>query len=54
MGAHIEPLLNALASNVHISPQFQPLNANPHFKRAVQLAVDRAVREVCSSSLSLG
>ena len=48
MGAHIEPLLLDLANNVQISPQFTPLNANPHFKRAVQLAVDRAVREVCS------
>ncbi|KAJ2931428.1 hypothetical protein H1R20_g5724, partial [Candolleomyces eurysporus] len=46
MGAHIEPLLLTLANNVHISPQFTPLNANPHFKRAVQLAVDRAVREI--------
>ncbi|TFK25059.1 CCR4-Not complex component [Coprinopsis marcescibilis] len=42
----IEDILVALASNVQISSQFSPFNANPAFKRAVQLAIDRAVREI--------
>ncbi|KAF5324741.1 hypothetical protein D9611_004517 [Ephemerocybe angulata] len=46
IGALIEPLLLALANSVQISNSFSPLNVNPLFKRAVQLAVDRAVREI--------
>jgi len=47
IGAHIESILAGLASNVIISPQLAPLHVNHSFKRAVQLAVDRSVREVC-------
>ncbi|KAF7440940.1 hypothetical protein PC9H_001289 [Pleurotus ostreatus] len=46
MGAHIESILTNLVHQVFISPQLAPLNTNPAFKRAVQLAVDRAVREI--------
>jgi CCR4-NOT transcription complex subunit 1 len=42
----IVALLNTLVASVQISAQFSPLNVNPTFKRAVQLAVDRAVRDV--------
>ena len=45
-GAHIESILSALLLQVHINPQLAPLHANRAFKRAVQSAVDRAVREV--------
>ena len=47
IGAHIESILASLASSVIISPQLAPLHVNHSFKRAVQLAVDRSVREVC-------
>lgn len=47
IGAHIESILAGLASSVIISPQLAPLHVNHSFKRAVQLAVDRSVREVC-------
>lgn len=46
VGAHIESILSSLATNVVISAQLAPYNANHSFKRAVQLAVDRAVREI--------
>ncbi|KAF9557678.1 Not1-domain-containing protein [Agrocybe pediades] len=46
LGAHIESILTSLVHLVHISPQLSPFNVNPTFKRAVQLAVDRAVREI--------
>lgn len=46
LGAHIESILANLVHVVHIGPQLAPFNVNPNFKRAVQLAVDRAVREV--------
>jgi CCR4-NOT transcription complex subunit 1 len=46
LATSIEPLLLALVNSVVISTQLSPLNANPVFKRAVQLAVDRAVREI--------
>jgi CCR4-NOT transcription complex subunit 1 len=49
MGAHIEAILSALIVHVHVSAQLAPLHMNASFKRAVQLAVDRAVREVYSS-----
>lgn len=48
IGAHIESILAGLASSVIISPQLAPLHVNHSFKRAVQLAVDRSVREVCA------
>ena len=47
LGAHVESILSNLSMHVHINPQLAPLNLNPTFKRAVQVAVDRAVREVC-------
>ncbi len=46
LGPHIEAILATLVHQVHISNQLSPLNVNPTFKRAVQHAVDRAVREV--------
>jgi CCR4-NOT transcription complex subunit 1 len=46
IGAHIESILTGLASSVIISPQLAPLHVNHSFKRAVQLAVDRSIREV--------
>lgn len=48
VGAHIEAILATLALHVHVNPQLAPLHANHAFKRAVQMAVDRAVREVSS------
>ncbi|KAG6874320.1 hypothetical protein C0995_001545 [Termitomyces sp. Mi166 len=46
VGAHIEAILSALQLHVLINPQLVPLNTNHAFKRAVQMAVDRAVREI--------
>lgn len=46
VGVHIESILSALQHHVLINPQLAPLNANHSFKRAVQMAVDRAVREI--------
>ncbi|KAH9911414.1 Not1-domain-containing protein [Fomitopsis serialis] len=46
LGAHIENILSSLLPLVQISPHLQPLNTNQSFKRAVQMAVDRAVREI--------
>ncbi|KAG9318169.1 Not1-domain-containing protein [Chiua virens] len=46
IGVHIESILAGLGSSVIISPQLAPLHANHSFKRAVQLAVDRSVREI--------
>ena len=46
LGAHIENILSSIPNLVTINPQLAPLNTNPSFKRAVQMAIDRAVREV--------
>lgn len=46
VGAHIESILASLAHHVTVSQQLAPLHGNHSFKRAVQMAVDRAVREV--------
>ena len=50
VGTHIESILSNLMSmvvvNQQIAQQFSPLN----FKRAVHVAIDRAVREVSCSS----
>ncbi|EIM89241.1 uncharacterized protein STEHIDRAFT_154920 [Stereum hirsutum FP-91666 SS1] len=46
VGAQIEVLLGELVGRVTISGQLAPLPSNPAFKRAVQLAVDRSVREI--------
>jgi len=50
LGVHIESILANLVHLVQIGPQLAPFNVNPNFKRAVQLAVDRAVREVSLSA----
>ncbi|THG98906.1 hypothetical protein EW026_g3357 [Hermanssonia centrifuga] len=44
LSAHIEGILSEI--QVVISPQLSPLHTNQTFSRAVQLAVDRAVREI--------
>ncbi|KAL0947287.1 hypothetical protein HGRIS_013407 [Hohenbuehelia grisea] len=46
VGAHIESILSAVLHQAYVNPQLVPLNANPNFKRAVQFAVERAVREI--------
>ncbi|PFH49091.1 hypothetical protein AMATHDRAFT_81473 [Amanita thiersii Skay4041] len=46
LGAHIESILSSLALHVQINPQLTPLNVNHTFERAVQLAIDRSVREI--------
>ncbi|KAJ8454554.1 hypothetical protein ONZ51_g12961 [Trametes cubensis] len=43
---HVENLIASIGPHVTISPQLAPLNTNPTFKRAVQMAIDRAVREI--------
>jgi CCR4-NOT transcription complex subunit 1 len=46
VGTHIESILSNLAHHVTVSQQLAPFHASHPFKRAVQMAVDRAVREV--------
>ncbi|KAJ3553574.1 hypothetical protein NM688_g3537 [Phlebia brevispora] len=46
LSAHIENILVAILPMVVISPQLTPLHTNQGFKRAVQVAVDRAIREI--------
>jgi CCR4-NOT transcription complex subunit 1 len=46
LGPHIEAILSDLGHRVQINPQLTPLHTSHTFKRAVQLAVDRTVREV--------
>nr|GAT52123.1 Not1-domain-containing protein [Mycena chlorophos] len=46
VGAHIESILGALSLHIQISQQLGTLSVNHAFKRAVTLAVDRAVREI--------
>ncbi|KAF9001961.1 Not1-domain-containing protein [Cyathus striatus] len=46
LGAQIEAILSTLLQHVSISAQLAPLNVNQGFKRAVHLAIDRAVREI--------
>ncbi|RDX42663.1 Not1-domain-containing protein [Lentinus brumalis] len=46
LGAHIEGILSNILPHVTLNPQLAPLNTNPNFKRAVQMAIDRAVREI--------
>ncbi|TDL27216.1 Not1-domain-containing protein [Rickenella mellea] len=46
VGAHIESILMNLANLVVINPQLAPYHTNQSFKRAVQSAVDRSVREI--------
>lgn len=51
VGAHIESILSSLGTSVVVSAQLAPYNGNHSFKRAVQVAVDHAVREVSDSML---
>lgn len=46
-GIQLEPLLSNLITHVQMSQELAPLHTNPTFKRAIQVAIDRAVREVC-------
>ncbi|KAF8589926.1 Not1-domain-containing protein [Ramaria rubella] len=46
VGAQIEAILLNLSNLVQINPKLAPLHTNHSFKRAVQVAVDRAVREI--------
>lgn len=46
VGTQIEAILLNLSNVVQVSPELAPLHTNHSFKRAVQVAVDRAVREV--------
>ncbi|KAA1474810.1 Not1-domain-containing protein [Dentipellis sp. KUC8613] len=46
VGAQIEIILSDLIQHITITPQLGPLSNNPSFKRAVQLALDRSVREI--------
>ncbi|TFK67891.1 Not1-domain-containing protein [Pluteus cervinus] len=46
VGIHIESILATIAHHVQVSSQLAPWHTNHAFKRAVQLAVDRAVREI--------
>ncbi|GJJ12464.1 hypothetical protein Clacol_006706 [Clathrus columnatus] len=46
VGVQFEPLLSNLIAHVQISPDLAPLHTNPTFKRAIQIAIDRAVREI--------
>ncbi|KAI8998906.1 Not1-domain-containing protein [Trametes punicea] len=43
---HVENLLGIISSHVTISPQLAPFDSNPDFRKAVIVAVDRAVREI--------
>ena len=49
VGEQIEAILLNLSNVVQVSPELAPLHTNHSFKRAVQVAVDRAVREVSPS-----
>ena len=51
LGDHIENILSSILPHVTLNPQLAPLNTNASFKRAVQMAIDRAVREVRSIPL---
>ncbi|PCH38713.1 Not1-domain-containing protein [Wolfiporia cocos MD-104 SS10] len=46
LGTHIENILQSLLPHVIIHPQLAPLHTNQTFKRAVQMAIDRSVREI--------
>ena len=46
LGAHIEGILANILPHVTINPQLASFSTSPNFKRAVQMAIDRAVREV--------
>ncbi|KAF8510218.1 Not1-domain-containing protein [Hysterangium stoloniferum] len=46
VGVQIEVILSGLANVVQVSTDLAPLHTNHSFKRAIQIAVDRAVREI--------
>ncbi|KAJ3775594.1 Not1-domain-containing protein [Lentinula raphanica] len=46
LGPHIESILSSLMNSAHVNSQLSPFNTQPTFKRAVALAVERAVREI--------
>lgn len=46
VGTHIEAILSNLMQRITVNPQLSPYNTSPPFKRAVQIAVDRAIRDV--------
>ena len=52
IGGHIDAILSNLVNLITVSAQLSPLHNDGAFKRAVQVAVDRSVREVCQSNLS--
>ena len=47
LGPHLDSILSSTLLHVVINPQLGPLATNHNFKRAVHLAIERAVREVC-------
>ncbi|THH15893.1 hypothetical protein EW146_g4659 [Bondarzewia mesenterica] len=46
VGAQIEVILTDLIQHVTVNPGLPPICGTPSFKRAVQLAIDRSVREI--------
>ena len=46
LGAHIENILATCVPLILINPALAPLSTTPNFKQAVQMAVDRSIREV--------
>lgn len=53
LGAHIENILANVLPLIMINPALAPLNTNQTFKRAIQLAVERSIREVSCRSFQL-
>ena len=50
LGTHIENILSSITPHVIINPQLAPFDKTPSFKRAIQMVVDRVVREARLSS----
>ena len=46
LGTHIENISPSILPHVTINAQLAPFNTNPSFRRAIQMAVVRVVREV--------
>ncbi|KDQ13139.1 hypothetical protein BOTBODRAFT_188668 [Botryobasidium botryosum FD-172 SS1] len=46
MGLQIETLLSSIPTLVTVSQQLAPLSSNATFKRAIQVAIEQAVREI--------
>ena len=51
LGPHLDSILSSTLLHVVVNPQLGPLATNHGFKRAVHLAIERAVREVCPDPL---